>query len=626
MKKPETMAMQSDLILAVDDYQPALYAYSRVLRKAQFEVREAATGGEALRIVVDERPDLVLLDVNLPDMDGFEVCRRIKSDPYTARIPVLHISASAVKHTDQVRGLEGGADGYLTEPVSPEVLVATIRSMLRARRAEQTARELARQWQGTFDALADGIAILDRGGRVLRSNSSLARIFGKQPDELLGRACYTLWHVPPGADSELVFPRMLRTGRREEADAMQSGRWFHMSCDPLRDDAGGLTGAVYLVRDVTDRRRVEEEFRQTQKLESIGTLAAGVAHDFNNLLTGILGNASLALRDLEPSSPAREKLQDVIRSSDRAAQLTSQLLAYSGKGKYVVRNLDLSELITEMRNLLRTSVPRKAELQFRLAADLPRIAADALQIQQVIVNLIMNAGEAIGEESGVICINTSAHEILPEATGERAPGLYVVLEVADTGCGMTQEVQSQLFDPFFTTKFLGRGLGLAAVSGIVRGHKGYIEVESSPGKGAKFCVLLPSAVREVPAAPRTTRSSGIILVVDDEQIIRSLATAVLERSGYTVLTAENGSEAVEMIRQQPESISLVLLDIAMPVMGGAEAAEKIVAINPKIKILVSSGYDQDNALLRFPTERLAGFLQKPYTAEHLLERIEALLK
>jgi PAS domain S-box-containing protein len=607
------MPASTPTILNVDDNEMSRYAVTRILEHNHFRVTEAGTGKDALRLAETEQPDLVLLDVNLPDMNGFEVCRRLKATPATARIPVLHITASYVRSGDVARGLEGGAESYLTEPVEPEVLVATIRSVLRARRAEEAAHRMAREWQATFDAIGDGLAVVDSSGRVLHANRNFASLCGAAVDELIGKPVYTLWTCT----EERPFLRAMESGKREVTEAPHNGRILEITVDPIFDETGKPSGAVEIVTDVTENRRLEEQFRESQKFETIGTLAAGVAHDFNNLLTSMLGNASLVLGELPPYSPHRERLEDVVRSSQRAADLTRQLLAYSGKGRHVIQKVVLSDLVERIRSLVEAAIPKKVMLKTALAPGLAAIEADPGQIQQIVLNLVSNAAEAIGEDAGTIEIETGAEDA------------RVFLEVRDTGCGMDAETKARMFDPFFTTKFTGRGLGLAAVSGIARTCKASIHVTSAPGRGTTIRISFPAAVAAPAphAAPKALpkAGAGTILVVDDEEMVRRIAMASLKSRGYTVILAENGLEAIRKVKEHPE-IDLVLLDLTMPVMDGAEAMDRIVAAHPGIRVVATTGYDHREAAARFENKQVSAFLQKPYTSRQLAEKIKSVLE
>ncbi len=382
--------------------------------------------------------------------------------------------------------------------------------------------------------------------------------------------------------------------------------------------------------------RYQDQVRQTQKLESLGVLAGGIAHDFNNILTGILGNATLAAELLPAGHPACRLLADVVSSSERAAGLTNQMLAYAGKGQFVVRLLDLSRVVQNLTDFFRASVPKHVDLSLDLADHLPLIEADTSQLEQVVMNLVINAAEAIPEgRPGKVRITTGVQELGQTPAGIRGPvarpGTHVMLRVADDGCGMDNKTVARIFDPFFTTKFLGRGLGLAAVQGIVRGHHAEMTVESQPGNGTTFTLYFPACQTKVVATSEPVKAEAMIagrtvLVVDDEEIVRRTATALLERQGYSVLTAENGKVAIELFRERSQHIDVVLLDMTMPVMDGEAALRELKAIRPDVKVILSSGHTEAEAVRRFAGGGLAGFIQKPYTSTRLSDKIKHTLE
>ena len=368
-------------------------------------------------------------------------------------------------------------------------------------------------------------------------------------------------------------------------------------------------------------------------MESIGVLAGGIAHDFNNLLTGVLGNASLALDSMPEWDPNRSLIQALMVSATQAADLTRQLLAYAGKGRFIVRPINLSETVRQVSNLVRSSVPATIAIDFDLDEEIAAAEADAGQIQQILMNLVLNASEAIGERPGRITILTRTRNLDAAAIEQSRLGLpegaYVCLEVQDTGPGMDEATMGKIFEPFFTTKFTGRGLGLAAVHGIVRAHKGAVLVDSQPGNGARFTVLLPAADAvasrkpEMPARVQSSAGEGTVLVVDDEEAVRSVVKATLERHGYRVLQAGNGIEALEIFEQAPHQIAVVLLDLTMPLMSGEETLHRLRAIRPDVPVLLSSGYNQIEVIQRFTGQGLAGFIGKPYSAATLVAKIKS---
>jgi nitrogen-specific signal transduction histidine kinase/CheY-like chemotaxis protein len=408
---------------------------------------------------------------------------------------------------------------------------------------------------------------------------------------------------------------------------------------------GGVPELYCIDIDLTDRKRSEQErlelerrLLHAQKLESLGVLAGGVAHDFNNLLMAVLGNLDLALRKVPPDSPARLNIEQSAQAARRATDLTRQMLAYSGKGSFIVKAMDLSELVEENTHLFRSSVARTATLDVRLGRSLPSIEADAGQVQQVIMNLITNASEAIGDASGRIIITTGEQECdarsLKQSRNADAPppGRFVYLEVSDTGCGMDEQTMQRLFDPFFTTKSPGRGLGMSAILGIVRGHRGAIFVESSPGRGTTIRILFPALAgrRAESSAPATVRTaeaeapavSGKVLVVDDEEIVRMVCRDMVEALGLSVLTAVDGREAVDIFTKHADEIAVVILDLSMPNMDGMAAFQELVRLRPGVRVILSSGYDELDSIKRLSGQGLAGFIQKPYSLQNLSEALE----
>jgi signal transduction histidine kinase/ActR/RegA family two-component response regulator len=383
-----------------------------------------------------------------------------------------------------------------------------------------------------------------------------------------------------------------------------------------------------------ERLELERQMQHAQKLESLGVLAGGIAHDFNNLLTAMLGHMNVAQLKLAPESPAIPHLESLERIIHRAADLTRQMLAYSGKGRFVVRPYDLNQVVREMTHLLEVSISKKIALRFHLAETLPLVQADAAQIQQVIMNLVTNASDAIGDREGTIRLATSVTELDRRYLDQLyhgqdlSPGTYVALEVSDTGCGMNAEVQGRIFEPFFTTKVTGRGLGLSATLGILKGHRAGIRIYSEAERGTTFRLLFPAgtacAGEEAPhEAARVPRQAGTVLLVDDEQMIRESAGAALESLGFKVMMAVDGLDAVEVFTRAKDSIDLVLMDLTMPHMDGREAFQHLRRIRPGIPVILSSGYNEQESIQEFPGAGLAGFLQKPYSLKALSAAIEA---
>jgi signal transduction histidine kinase/CheY-like chemotaxis protein len=405
----------------------------------------------------------------------------------------------------------------------------------------------------------------------------------------------------------------------------------------------GVPGALVLFKDVTqqmaqevERQRIEAQMRRAQKLESLGVLAGGIAHDFNNLLVSIVGNADLGLLLASPGSPVQNALIKIKVAGGRASELTQQLLAYSGKKEVRIEAIDVNPLVSELKNLLEVSISNYVLLDMVLSVDLPLVRGDLSQISQVVMNLITNASEAIGEHPGSITIATGTALLTADECAERktnwdvSEGVYVFIDVSDTGSGMPASVREQIFEPFFTTKFTGRGLGLAAVAGIVRSHHGAIEVQSELGVGTTFRVLFPAAPgahldapKHETLEPAMERSGkGTVLVVDDEREVREVLSEMLEIFGFEVTAANDGIEALDIFRASPDAYSAVILDLAMPRMGGAETLQAIRAIRPDIPVILCSGYDEDHAL---KGDSSSAFLQKPFKLSTLINKLEEVL-
>ncbi|MDQ7054268.1 MAG: response regulator [candidate division KSB1 bacterium] len=390
-----------------------------------------------------------------------------------------------------------------------------------------------------------------------------------------------------------------------------------------------------------EKLNMEKQLRHIEKLKSLGILAGGIAHDFNNLLVGILGNAELALQEIPDGSPARDILEQIEVAGKRAAELTRQLLAYSGKAKISSRALNLSELIEDMKPLLGISVSKNIQLMLDLKSDLPLIKGDPTQIQQIVMNLITNASEAIGDGSGIISLSTGIKHV-GNADQERLylkdvtpPGEYVYIQVTDTGQGMDSETLQKIFDPFFTTKFTGRGLGLATVLGIVRGHKGNIMVESKSGQGTTFYVLFPAArnlqagedvSNQTSQAPRSFRGKGKVLVVDDEEMVRTMVRKILEQAGFDILLATDGQEAIQQFDAHISEIDLVVLDMTMPGLDGVSTFRRLREMSSNIPVILTSGYAENGVTDALYEEGLAGFIQKPFMSDALLNLIQTALK
>ena len=453
---------------------------------------------------------------------------------------------------------------------------------------------------------------------------------------LAANASHRFAESAPGPGGELrswltiKFPYQDRSGQK-----YVGGIGIDMTeLDNERAEKNKLAAAVDIEHE---SRAMEAQMLKSQKLESLGVLAGGIAHDFNNLLTSVLGYASLLRMQLPQDSVGQDYLKQIDRAGSRAAELCQQMLAYSGRGRFVVEPIAPNRLVEEMAQLLATVISKKSILKFNLGVDLPTVMGDATQIRQVVMNLITNASDAIGERSGVITLTTNTIDAdakyleAIQLVKELTPGRFVYLEVSDTGSGMDEATAARIFEPFFTTKFTGRGLGLAAVQGILRGHHGAIKVYSQPGKGSTFKVLFPANDGFEPDRPALQTISEPfgrdrwILVVDDEEDIRVFARKALEAVGFRVLLATDGRDGVEQYERRGDDIAAVILDLTMPRLGGEGAFRELRQCKSEVKVILTSGFNQEEATAGFAGKGLAGFLRKPFVTQELYGLIHSVL-
>ncbi len=514
-------------------------------------------------------------------------------------------------------------------------------SISRQRRVQEELLLERNRLLSIVNTMDDGVYIVDGRYELEYVNPTLLKEFGA----VEGRKCYSFFHERqdpcPWCKNQDVLKG--KTVHWEWHDP-KTKKTYDVIDKPIKNPDGSIS-KLEVMRDITGQKKAEEErhklekkMYEAQRLESIGVLAGGIAHDFNNMLTSVLGHADLALWELTSESPVSSHVKEMKTAAICLAELTNQLLAYSGKGKYRIEAINLTALVEQIVDLLRISISKKVSIKYDLLPDLAMVKGDSSQLRQVIMNLMTNASEAIGDKSGVIRICTGVVKGDRKLFSETLPnqdlpeGYYVYVEVSDTGCGMDQETIDKIFDPFFSTKFTGRGLGLAAVLGIVGSHGGAIKVRSEPNRGATFTVLLPRTEDAGPPDSEAQESKesacgrGTILVVDDEKAVRAMAKKILEKAGFEVLTASQGREGVQVLRENAKSVSAVLLDLTMPRMDGIEALREMRRIRTDIPIILSSGYNEDYARSLFGANDLADFIQKPYEAQSLIRKLRQLLE
>ncbi|NUM55462.1 MAG: PAS domain S-box protein [Candidatus Hydrogenedentes bacterium] len=509
---------------------------------------------------------------------------------------------------------------------------------------DESHSELA--WLRTLlHSMEDALFVHDLDGRILECNNAACARMGYTREELLRMRTHD-FDAPEfaaGFQERLSEQLAKKRYRCEGVHLAKDGTPIHVDIHTTMIDFLGQPAVLAVMRDITDRKRAETEREtlrtrvlQAEKLESLGVMAGGIAHDFNNLLMGVLGNASIAMLDVPEDSRVKRCLEQIESAAQRAANLSQQMLAYSGRATFTFKRLDLRHLVQKAAPSLAASIGKHHRIEYRLDGD-ASIHADESQLRQVLSGLVANASEAYGDNEGVITVSLRVehidHDMLAarHIVGTLTDGTHAVIEVSDSGCGMDERLIERIFDPFFTTKFTGRGLGLAAVIGIVRGHRGAISVSSAVGKGSTFRVYLPAAVSkavEAATAPRKSAPSadGAVLVVDDEEAVINVSKHGLERAGYTVFTASSGKEAIDLFGAHADEVGLVILDMTMPRMSGEETFRALKAVRDDVRVVVSSGYSRADAALRFDSDQIEDFLQKPYRARELVALVSRIFQ
>jgi two-component system cell cycle sensor histidine kinase/response regulator CckA len=754
------MPEPTNTILVVDDNEAERYFVARVLAKAGFHVQEAATGMDALRLAAGV-PDLVTLDVRLPDLSGFEVCRRIKESPATRDVAVLHISASFTTSDAKAEGLEGGADGYLTHPVNPNELVATVRALLRTRHAEAQVRAAAREWTATFDLIGDAVCLTGEDGLIVRCNAAFARLAGRRYTALIGKPLQEI--VPelrdlgpepagtpaqvrigerhfrvsrtPGTDgssqsgrawvlgditeryrneealrrsqdeaqarlqeieavyssapvglcvldSDLRYVRVNQrlaeiNGRSIEAHAgrtvrevvpefadflepklrevLATGRpvfdlelrgetaaqpgvervWV-VTWLPLTAADGRTVGINIAAEEVTEQRRLQQTLQESQRLEAVGRLAGGVAHETNNQMTVVLGCAGFILR--HPTTPEliRADVEQIRTAAERTARITAQLLAFGRRQHLHPELIDLDSVVRRLQPILQRALGDRSDLVVQAGSEGERVRADVGQLEQVLLNLTLNARDAM-PEGGTLTVRTVPVRVASERASrtdgeEIRPGNYVCMVVSDTGHGMEPETLRRAFEPFFTTKDPGKGtgLGLSMVHGVVKQSGGYIRAASAVGQGTRIEIYLPrvdsKAEESAGGTPASTSGvTGHVLVVEDDPLVRAVVVRELVAQGFRVTEAADGATALERATHTSQRFDIVITDLAMPRMDGRELAKRLAQVQPGLPVLFMSGHAEE-AATRQLEESGQAYLPKPFTAEELVQRIEETLR
>lgn len=634
-------------ILVVDDTEANRYTVSRILRKEGFKVREAVDGAAALKVVGDDL-DLIILDIRMPEIDGYEVCRRVKADPVLQAIPVLHISATYTGTKDIAYGLEAGADGYLTHPVDPALLVATVRAFLRIRHADRAvrqseahARHLAEELQAVMQAVPAAVMIAhDAECRRITGNAAAHQLL-RLPAEAnmsrmpFGREAGAPFHIHHAgrelAITELPIHRAAKSGAAVEGQELEirfrdgSVRHVYGSATPLFDEAGSVRGAVGAFLDMTDLHHARGQLERAQRMETIGRLAGGVAHETNNQMTVVLGFAQHLLGSTNLTAGQVRDLQQVKRGAERVAQLTRQLLALSRRQTLHLEVLELDSLIHECYPVIQRLVGPENLVVLTLDPAPKWVRADRTQLIQVLLNLAMNARDAMPHGGRITIGSRMADQLPPGGRFGRdwdSDGAAIV-SVSDTGTGIDPAITARVFEPFFTTKPTGQGtgLGLSVVEGIIEQSRGEVWLQSRPGQGTTFTIALPlveSAPNNQPEAEsRPDGGTETLLLVDDEPAVREVFARGLENKGYRVLEASSGPEALEILRQSADEIDLVITAVAMPGMSGIGLARRALKLRAFIPFVFVSGQPRELLPDFDALEQAHVLLEKPFPPDVL---------
>ena len=635
-------------ILAVDNDHLMLKFYNRILEKHGYEFKTAEDGLSALEILKSFIPDVFLLDLVMPNIDGKKLCKIIRSNPKLNNAKVIFVSAVALEEQEGID--DSGADGLIAKGTFATMesnILDAIDQLSKGRNLKNNGmikglddrhiraitRELIysrRHFEIILQNMSEGLLEFAPNFNIVYANPAALALTGISEEKLLGSNL--LDRFPLAFKKEIKQKIQVATAQghnyHEETPLEINGNSCYLSILPVIENNTITTIAI--LKDITTRMKIIERLQHVMKMESIGTLAGGIAHDFNNLMMGIQGNLSVLLLDVNYTHPHYEVIKRIEKVVKSASRLTGQLLGYARKGKYEPQTMDLNEVLVDSSEMFgRTK--KDIVIERELADDLYPVEIDRGQIEQVLINLFLNSMQAM-PDGGTLTLKT-ANVTQSEMQGDfykPVKGKYAQLVVADTGSGIDRKVQKRIFDPFFSTKEVGRGtgLGLASAYGIIKNHNGYIELESEKGVGATFKIFLPATGKSLP--PRAKESDAqsrqeVILIVDDEEMILDSGEKMLRILDYEVITAGDGETAVEIFKDRRQEIDMVILDMVMPGMNGEEVYTKLKAMDPDVKVLISSGYSVDGLPEEFGAHDSERFLQKPFDLKTLFKKTREIL-
>ncbi|MGD9852988.1 MAG: response regulator [Nitrospirales bacterium] len=599
------------------------------------DIQEMESGEEALKAWKRSPPHCILLDFQLPDMTGLDFLEKMKTIPSWSEVPIIFLTGQGNEKVATQAIKQGAHDYFIKNSLSEEILWHHIEQAINQNTTVRRLEALERQSSTILQSSRDGLIVVGADGLFRFSNPAAEHLLRQTTEELLG--------------SPFGYP-IFQEETREITLHHSGGPTTPVEMRVVPIEWENESAYLICLRDLTERRKAEEDQKRhemerqyAQKLESLGVLAGGIAHDFNNLLMTVVARAGLAIRSLPKEDPAREHLRFIEKAGLRGGELANQMLTFAGQTQLNFQSVDCSLLLKEMKSIIRSAVSKKISVTIETATKLPPIRGDRAQLRQMVMNITINAAEAIGDRGGSIIItaealDSSTQDFRPfHIIGDLPWGPCVSVRISDTGSGIKPELIPKIFDPFFTTKFPGRGLGLAAILGIIRAHGGALAVRSQVGKGTEFWFLFPSSQKT--PTPRSTTltipqqaqghsqaSPTMILIVDDEKDVLEACSLILREMGLETLVASDGPSGLQLFKQYERHLAFVLVDLTMPHMDGGMLCKEIRLLNAHVPILVSSGYTECEAMKHFAGLKIASFIQKPFQVEVLIDKVQQLTK